>query len=130
MIFNTNQNRQFYVFTEVKDVAPVTEGQIQLCKSKDGKQIFFKHYGKGGLTRSDIIDVAKVSYAKLTPKANMQRKLKTATVSLNASVNSGNPISGQDYILRIQVSNYLAPGDANVLIRTAAVRAIKDMTSE
>lgn len=130
MIFNTNQNRQFYAFNEVVTVTPTKEGQIQLCKADSGKQIFFKHYGKGGLTRSDLIDVAKVSYAKMTPKADMQRKLKTATVTLDSNVNSGNPISGQDYILRIQVKNYLAPGDANVLIRSAAVHATKGMTPD
>ncbi len=131
-IFNVNQNRQFYVISEVITAAatePTKEGQIKLGKTADNKQIFFKHFGKGGLTRTDLIDVDKVCYAKLTPKADMQRKLKTATVTLDANVNGGEPIAGQDYILRIQVNNYLAPGDANVLIKSAAVHAVKGMTA-
>lgn len=129
-IFNVNQNRQFYVIKEVVTEEPKKEGQIKLGKTADGKQIFFKHFGKGGLTRTDLIDVDKICYAKSTAKADMQRPLKTATVALDpAYLPSGKPIPGQDYILRIQINNYLAPGDACVLIRTAAVHAVKDMTT-
>lgn len=132
-IFNVNQNRQFYVISEVITAAgtePTKEGQIKLGKTADGKQFFFKHFGKGGLTRTDLIDVDKVCYVKSTPKADMQRKLKKATVTLSADVNAGAPIAGQDYILRIQVNNYLAPGDACVLIRSGAVHAVKDTTAD
>lgn len=128
-IFNVNQNRQFYVITKVETKEPANEGEIKLGKTADGKQIFFKHFGKGGLTRTDLIDVDKICYAKVTPKTDMQRKLKKATVTLSADVNAGAPIAGQDYILRIQVNNYLAPGDACVLIRSGAVHAVKGMTA-
>lgn len=129
-IYSVNQNRQFYVITEVVTATPAKEGQLQIGKTKDGKQIFFKHFGKGGLTRTDLIDVDKACYAKLTPRADMQRKLKKATVTLSADVNGGLPIAGQDYVLRIQVNNYLAPGDAAVLIKSAAVHATKAMAAE
>lgn len=129
-IFNTNQNRQFYVIKEVVSSEPSKEGQVKLCATKDNKQIFFKHFGKGGLTRTDIIDVDKSCYAKLTTKAAMQRKPKKAVVTLSSDVNGGAPISGQDYILRIQINNYMAPGDACVLIRSGAVHAVKGMTAD
>lgn len=132
-IFNVNQNRQFYVINEVitsSSVEPTKEGQIKLGKTADGKQFFFKHFGKGGLTRTDLIDVDKVSYTKLTPKADMQRKLKKATVTLNADVNNGLPITGQDYILRIQINNFLSPGDASVYIKSNAVHATKAMSED
>lgn len=127
-IFSTNQNRQFYVVSEMVSTTPTKEGQLQLIKTKDGSQLCFKHFGKGGLTRTDLIDVNKVTYAKSTPKTEMQRKLKKATITLNPNVNGGNPIVGQDYILRIQVNNYLSPSDACVLIKSSAVHAVKDMT--
>lgn len=129
-IFNVNQNRQFYVITEVVTAEPAKEGQIKLGKTKDGKQIFFKHFGKGGLTRTDLIDVDKVCYAKLTPKADMQRKLKKATVTLSEDVNKGLPIVGQDYVLRIQINNFLSPGDASVYIKSNAVHATKAMSED
>lgn len=131
-IFNVNQNRQFYVISEVvtaTNTEPTKEGQIKLGKTADGKQFWFKHFGKGGLTRTDLIDVDKVCYVKSTTKADMQRKLKKATVTLSPDINSGKPIAGQDYVLRIQVNNYLVPGDACVLIKSSAVHAIKDMTA-
>lgn len=129
-IYNVNQNRQFYVVKEVVEKTPTKEGEIMLGKTKDGKQIFFKHYGKGGLSRTDIIDGDKICYAKVTTKEEMQRKLKKAVITLSEDVNGGLPISGQDYILRVQINNYLAPGDANVLIKSSAVHATKDMTAE
>lgn len=128
-IYNVNQNRQFYVVTEVVTATPTKLGQIQIIKDTDNGQFCFKHFGQGGLTRTDLIDKDKVCYAKLTQKADMRRKLKKATVTLNADVNEGKPIVGQDYILRIQVNNYLSPGDASVLIRSGAVHATKDMTA-
>lgn len=129
MILSTNQNKQFYVVSKVVSETPKAEGEIQLGKTKDEKQIFFKHFGKGGLTRTDLIDVDKICYAKLTTKAEMQRKPKKATITLSPDVNGGLPIAGQDYILRVQINNYMAPGDACVLIKSAAVHAMKDMTA-
>lgn len=131
-IFNVNQNRQFYVINEVltDSTEPAKIGQINLGKTKDGKQIWFKHFGEGGLTRTDIIDVDNICYAKESTKESMQRKLRKATVTLDSSyLDEGNPISGQDYVLRIQVNNYLAPGDACVLIKSSAVHAVKGMTA-
>lgn len=131
-IYNVNQNRQFYVISEVitdANTEPTKEGQIKLGKSSDGKQIWFKHFGNGGLTRTDIIDVANICYAKNTAKATMQRKLRKVTVTLNSNINSGVPVVGQDYVLRIQVNNYLAPGDACKLIKSSAVHVTAGMTA-
>ena len=128
-IYNVNQNRQFYVITQVVTAEPTNEGQIKLGKTADGKQIFFKYFGKGGLTRTDLIDVDKVCYAKLTAKAGMRRKLKKATVTLSGDVNDGAPIVGQDYVLKIQINNYFAPGDASALIKSSVVHAVKGMTA-
>lgn len=128
-IYNVNQNRQFYVITQVVTAEPTSEGQIKLGKTADGKQIFFKYFGKGGLTRTDLIDVDKVCYAKLTAKAGMRRKLKKATVTLSGDVNDGAPIVGQDYVLKIQINNYFAPGDASALIKSSVVHAVKGMTA-
>ena len=129
-IFNVNQNRQFYVITEVVSSEPTKEGQIKLGKTKDGKQIFFKYFGKGGLTRTDLIDVDKTCYAKVTPRVDMQRKLKKATVTLSADVNEGKPIVGQDYVLRVQINNFPSPGDASVYIKSNAVHATKAMSED
>ncbi len=135
-IYNVNQNRQFYVakkFNSIpesgKGVEPVDEGDLSLfAVSKNGeKQIFFKHKGRAGLTRTDLIDVDKICYAKMTKNTAMQRKLKRATVTLDPDINGGLPIPGQDYILRLQINNFFSPGDASVYIKSNAVRATKEM---
>ncbi len=128
MIFNTNQNRQFYVFNKVITgitATPTNEGEIKVEKG-DG-QIFFKHYGKGGLTRTDIIDVDKIAYAKLTMATDLARPLNQVTIKLDSNVGIN---VGEDYILRIEIPNYLAPGDACVLIKSAAVHATGEMQSD
>jgi hypothetical protein len=129
-IKSVNQNRQFYVVTEVVTEEPKSEGQLKFGKTADGKQFFFKHYGKGGLTRTDLIDVDKVRDAKATDSKSMQRKLKKAVVKLSDEVNEGKPIVGQDYILRVTIFNYLAPGDACQLVKSAAVHATKAMATD
>lgn len=125
-VFSTNQNRQFYVAINSVSTEPSKLGDLKLDSTNDGK-VFFKHMGKGGITRSDLIDKASVVYAKITRKAALQRKLQTATISLNPKVNGGKPISGQDYLVRIYIHNYLAPGDDNVTIKYGVVHAYKGM---
>lgn len=134
-IYNVNQNRQFYVVNKVVTTTPADEGEVQIGTVSplgDGtkpNQVFFKYYGKGGLSRTDLIDLEKVCYVKSTTAEEMRRKLKKITVTLSADVNEGEPIAGQDYTLRVHISNYLAPGDACVLVKTGAVRATKDMNA-
>lgn len=130
-VYNTNQNRQFYVVKTVKTGTdePTAEGDIKMGKTQDGKQIWFKHVGKGGLTRTDIIDVDKISYIKHSTGVSMQRKLKKAVLTLNPDVNGGVPIQGQDYVLRIEIQNFFSPGDASVYIKSSAVHATKGMTA-
>lgn len=128
-IFNVNQNRQFYVMKafKAKTATISDEGDLQLLDGGDN-QIFFKHKGMGGLTRTDIIDVDKIRDVKITRAKAMERHTKKALIKLN-DVNEGKPIPGQDYVLMVQVNNYLAPGDACVLIRTGAVHATKAMST-
>lgn len=131
-IYNVNQNRQFYVvskFNSTLGATPTEEGELCMGKDMDGN-IFFKHLGKGGLTRTDLINPDKICYAKETTAVEMQRKLKKAVVTLDSEVNEGKPVTGQDYILRVTINNYLAPGDACVLIKSAAVHATKAMATD
>lgn len=135
-IFNVNQNRQFYVVTEEftgEDFKEMTEGQVKITevpRSKEDQttvQVAFQHLGKGGLTRTDLIDLDKVCYANITEPDALAIPLKKAVVELNPDVNGTKPVQGEDYVLRIQINNYLAPGDASVYIKAAAVHVTKAM---
>lgn len=129
MTFSTNQNRQFYVAKTVTTNEPDVLGEIKLFTSADGKQVFFKHFGQGGRTRSDIIDLKNVSYAHLTKGTEMRKHLKKAVIQLNPDLNSGNPISGQDYIVRIVINGVHLPGEDNVLIKHGMVHAYVGLTA-
>lgn len=127
--FSVNQNRQLYVAKEVTSTTPAKAGDIKVGNDKNKTYFYFNHYGEGGLTRSDKIDVANVVYAKSTKAAALARKLKTVLVALDSTVNGGLPISGQDYILRIFFRQYMGPSDMYQEAKYGAVHAYKDMTA-
>ena len=134
MVFSTNQVRQLYVATDVKEgaahvLATDTVGTIALKTDNAKSHMYFEYRGVGGLVRSDLIDVDKVLYAKATPASALARKLKKATVTLDATVNGGNPIAGQDYILRIVFRQYLGMSDEDQYQKYGMVHAHADMTA-
>lgn len=118
----------------MKDVKASVEelkeaGDILVNNIEKDNQVFFTYQGEGnGLMRTDLIDVEKVCYAKLTKADAMQKKLKKAVVKLDPNVNGGMPIVGQDYLLRITIYNYVASGDENTMIKHGVVHAFAGMT--
>ena len=134
MVFSTNQVRQLYVATDVKEgsahvLATDTVGTIALKTDNAKSHMYFEYKGAGGIVRSDLIDVDKVLYAKATPASALARKLKKATVTLDATVNGGNPIAGQDYILRIVFRQYLGMSDEDQYQKYGMVHAYAGMTA-
>lgn len=134
MVFSTNQVRQLYVATDVKEgaahvLATDTVGTIALKTDNAKSHMYFEYRGVGGLVRSDLIDVDKVLYAKATLASALARKLKKATVTLDATVNGGNPIAGQDYILRIVFRQYLGMSDEDQYQKYGMVHAYTGMTA-
>lgn len=115
-IFSTNQVNQVYVTQSVKEnVAALTNlGDIVVKATPDKSAIYFQHKGAGGIVRSDLIEVKNILWGKTTKAKDMARKLKVATVTLDNTVNGGNPIVGQDYILRIAFDGYvgISPEDS------------------
>lgn len=110
-------------------VANPIVGDTQITKTVDGK-IYMKYYGRGGWIHSDFIDPYQISYAKVNSAFSSQKKLKIATIKLPADVNGGAPVAGEDYVVDIMVSNYIALGDENTLVKFGAVRATAGMTAE
>lgn len=128
MNFSVNQNRQFYVVNSVGTTTPTAEGGIFVSSDANGF-ISFQHYGKGGLTRSDLIDPATILYANATAPAAMQHKMKTYTVALDTNVNEGKPIVGQDYLLRLVIHSYVGMSDAEPYIKYGVVHATSAMNA-
>lgn len=127
--FSTNQNRQLYVAKTSTTSIPTTLGQVQVGQTKDGSQVFFKHYGAGGLNRTDLIEVKNITQAQITKAADMAVALKQATITLNSDINDGEPVSAQDYIVNVYIHNFIAMGDDSTYIKHGAVHAYNGMSA-
>lgn len=131
-IFSTNQVNQVYVAKALKtSVDTLTDlGDILVKTTPDKSSIYFQHKGAGGITRSDLIDVRNILYAKATAADSMAKKLQVATVTLDATVNGGNPVAGQDYVLRIAFDGYIgmSPEDSQYW-KYGVVHAYSGMTA-
>lgn len=125
-VFSTNQNRQFYyagVYKGTKD-AVITPGDITVLTDKESN-VYFMQKGHGGIVRSDMINPALVSYAKISTPEDMQTKLKAVKVTLDTDVNEGAPIVGEDYILRVNFRAAYGPSDEDIYQRYGAVHVTK-----
>ena len=135
MVFSTNQTRQLYVVTtegglkSSSIIATDKAGSI-LPKSDNKKSHFYLEYkGIAGLMRSDLVDIKNILYAKATDADAMARELKAYTVTLDTEVNSGNPVAGQDYMLRIAFRQYVGMSDEDQYFKYGIAHAYAGMTA-
>ena len=135
MVFSTNQTRQLYVVTtegglkSSSIIATDKAGSI-LPKSDNKKSHFYLEYkGVAGLMRSDLVDVKNILYAKATDADAMARELKAYTITLDTEVNGGNPVAGQDYMLRIAFRQYVGMSDEDQYFKYGIAHAYAGMTA-
>lgn len=113
-IFRTNQARQFYVST----------GKNLTVNTTKNNQVYFIAEGEGGKTRSDLIPLSNVLYAKVSdPKP---RFLKEATITLKEGIDL---ISGQEYLLRVKILSYLAMSEEPAILKYGVVHATRTMSN-
>lgn len=124
-IGSDNQFRNLYVMKTYNDsesaLAAVGDTTLKVDTAKNSMYLVYKDT-EDNLT-SDIIDLKNLLYVKYTKAADMARKLNSQSVTLNED-----PISGQDYVLNVEVRNFVALGDDSTHIKFGAVHAVKDMT--
>lgn len=131
-VFSTNQVRHLYVAKALKTpkvIASDEAGSIAVKFDTAKNHLYFEYMGKGGLTRSDLIDVKNIMYAKATKADAMARELKSVTVTLDPEVNGGQPVGGQDYILRIPIRQFVGMSDEDVYIKYGMVHAVNNMSA-
>lgn len=104
---------------EVKTVGTNT-GAIQ-------KQIYFLVKGYDTVLKSDYIPVQNITYAKATGAGLLVTPMKKVSVALSANVNSGAPVVGQDYILRINLRQFYGMSDQDQYFKDAVVHVTKGM---
>lgn len=129
--FSTNQVRQVYVGKALGTVATgVAAGTIQVGADTAQSHLYFKYMSPGGPVRSDLINIANVISATATDADAMAYNLTRQKLSLDSAVNSGNPKSGQDYIVKLVFRNYVGLSDEHQYEKYGVVRATANMTAE
>ena len=130
--FSTNQVRQLYVAEALKSpkvLATDAAGSIAVKSDTAKTHLYFEYMGAGGMTRSDLIDIKNILYAKATDADDLAHDLAKYKLTLDASVNSGAPVAGQDYILRIAFRNYIGLSEEDQYFKYGMVHAVANMTA-
>lgn len=130
--FSTNQVRQLYVAKALKTphvLASDAAGSIAVKNDTAKNHLYFEYKGADNLMRSDLIDIKNILYAKATDADAMAHELKSVTVTLDANVNGGAPVAGQDYILRIVFKQYVGMSDEDQYFKYGMVHAYAGMTA-
>ena len=132
-VYSTNQNRQLYVVADVASAFSGIQGNANLGKVFVGTDAegnkFINQNGYGGIVRSDLVKPASIMWANASAPADMERKLKTVTLTLNSAVNGGAPISGEDYVVRINFRQMYGMSDEDIYQKYGAVHAVTGMTA-
>ena len=130
--FSTNQVRQLYVAETLKTPsvsATDKAGSIAVKVDTDKNHLYFEYMGAGGMTRSDLIDIKNILYAKATDADDLAHNLTKYKLTLDTSVNGGAPVAGQDYILRIAFRNYIGLSEEDQYFKYGMVHAVSGMTA-
>lgn len=130
--FSTNQVRQLYVADALKTpnvIATDAAGSIAVKNDTAKTHLYFEYMGAGGMTRSDLIDIKNILYAKATDADDLAHDLAKYKLTLDASVNGGTPVAGQDYILRIAFRNYIGLSEEDQYFKYGMVHAVTGMTA-
>lgn len=132
-VFTTNQTRQLYVAKYLKDTKPIdtdSDGTMYVGSDTGKTHLYFTYKSPGGVVRSDLIDIKDIMSVKLTDADNMRHGRTKFKVALSPTINSGLPVSAQNYILKIYFKNYIGPSDAHQLVKYGVVHAVAGMTAE
>lgn len=124
-IGSDNQFRNLYVMKAYKDSesALAAVGDLTLKVDTAKSNVYLVYKDTEDTITSDLISIKNLLYAKATKAADMARTLNSQSVTLNED-----PISGQDYVLNVEVRNFVALGDDSTHIKFGAVHAVKGMT--
>lgn len=123
--FSVNQVRQLYVVKTVVDYEssslPSAAGAVRM--QTQGGYMWFDHYGPGGLTRSDLINLDHLKYFKAVKSSAMASTMKKELITIsNSALSSSATIAGQDYILKFEFSNWGTAGIEDTYYKYATVR--------
>lgn len=124
-IGSDNQFRNLYVMNTYKasESTLTAVGDLTLKVDNAKSNVYLVYKDTEDTITSDLISIKNLLYAKSTKATDMARTLNSQSVTLNAD-----PISGQDYVLNVEIRNFVALGDDSTHIKFGAVHAVKGMT--
>lgn len=114
--FSVHQVRQLYVANAYKEnlAALKDAGDITVVKTNEGDAIYFQYMGALlDKMRSDLIKIENITNLRATRAEDMATKLKGYTLTLDPNVNGGQPVAGQDYLLRLAFREYIGMSEAD-----------------
>lgn len=131
--FSTNQVRHFYVVNDTpvdsKD-SLATAGQITTAtKDATGESFYFTYQGPETIIRTDAIPVKNIIDVRAA-RATTQRTKRVAKLLTLADIGADTDIiTGQDYILRVEIQQAFGNSDEDYYFKNAAVHGFSDMTA-
>lgn len=129
--FSVHQVRQLYVANAYKENLKALKdaGDITVVK-KDADDIYFQY--KGALLdnmRSDLIKVDNITNLTATKAEDMAVKLKGYSLVLDPEVNGGQPVAGQEYILRLAFREFIGMSEADQYFKYGMVHAYSGLSA-
>ena len=126
--YNGTAKQLFVAKTSGAVTSASPAGQIDAVAGETGT-FHLQYKSPGGILRSDIIKSANVTSAKAVKNTAMARGLAKWEVALDATINSGAPVAGQDYLLDFFFYEYGSLSYQEQYIKHAVVRATTGMTA-
>lgn len=130
--FSVHQVRQLYVANAYKEnlAALKDAGDITVVKEAKGSAIYFQYMGALlDKMRSDLIKIENITSLTATKAEDIAPKLKGYTLALDPNVNGGQPVAGQDYILRLAFREYIGMSEADQYFKYGMVHAFSGLNA-
>lgn len=137
--FSVNQVHQMYVaesLSESSHESTVTSASnakaigVNTYGAGNDKQFAFIYKGADTVLTSDLIPVKNLDRVEVFKADALGTKMRKVKVVLDSTINSGNPVAGQDYILGIQFKNFFSAGDDSTYYKDAAVHVTSAMEAD
>lgn len=130
--FSVHQVRQLYVANAYKTnlAALQNAGDITVAKTNEGDAMYFQYMGALlDKMRSDLIKVDNITNLTATKAEDIATKLKGYTLTLDPAVNGGQPVAGQDYILRLAFREFIGMSEADQYFKYGMVHAYSGLSA-
>lgn len=130
--FSVHQVRQLYVANAYKEnlAALNNAGDITVVKTNEGDAMYFQYMGALlDKMRSDLIKVDNITNLTATKAEDIATKLKGYTLTLDSAVNGGQPVAGQDYILRLAFREYIGMSEADQYFKYGMVHVFPELSA-